>query len=95
MGGGGGSVPPCGADGTGGRRVSCTSHPAAGLWVVLFVKKVLSELSVCGAFGVSGWPIFLGESGRPVAVLVHCFYHCHSYHIFVICFCVGKYTQTE
>ena len=29
--GGGGSVPPCGADGTGGRRVSRTSHPAAGV----------------------------------------------------------------
>ena len=28
---GGGSVLPCGADGTGGRRVSRTSHPAAGL----------------------------------------------------------------
>ena len=27
----GGSVPPWGADGTGGRRVSRTSHPAAGL----------------------------------------------------------------
>ena len=67
-----GSIPSYGADRAGDRRGLPYSPPRGRpvgnvVWFVL----VLSELSACGALGVSDWLIFLGDPGRPVAALVH------------------------